>query len=219
MPTFRRKRTTINPLAELRKLLGTEVKPLSTSKLAALVNIPADSLRAVQTARRTFNPEMQRRLRKRGLDWDQKEGKWFFTYDRNAPLSLPLLESFRRLSRGDGFFQDLDLDAVIRRVIALVQRVDEQAYRSLLLDLNDALESFRETYKVDGAQEEFAQTELRFEFVKTPSGAQTLVKKFSGGNPRDVSLLLDHRRKRKSHVVLEETAEGGASSGALQPAA
>src|SRR5262245_37228541 len=139
IPKRRQKKNT--PLTELRQLLGSDSKPLSVNKLAALADIPAATLRSVESNRRSFNVDLQRRMRVRGLEWRPETGKWFFTYDHNAELSLPLLESFRRLGRGDDFFQGLDLEAVKRRVTALLQQVDGSAYRSLLLDLNDALET------------------------------------------------------------------------------
>jgi hypothetical protein len=218
MQKSNRKAAAINPLEELRRLLGTDEKPLHTSKLAALVDTPADTLRSIQIGRRSLTPDILKRMRRRGLDWDPQTKQWRFTYDRSAPLTLPLLESFQRLSRpGDDLFQDLDVDAAIRRVIALVQGVDDSAYRSLLLDLNDAFESLRVAYKVTGAQKEFTATELRFEYVTTRSGDQTLVKKYSGENPPDFSRLLNHSDKRKSHGMPDE--ESGELSGALKPAA
>jgi hypothetical protein len=55
-----RKLAAINPLTELRRLLGTEDKPISTSKLAALADIPADTLRSTETGRRSFNAELRK---------------------------------------------------------------------------------------------------------------------------------------------------------------
>jgi hypothetical protein len=199
-----RKVAAINPLEELRRLLGTDEKPLHTSKLAALVDLAADTLRSIQTGRRSLTPDILKRLRRRGLDWNPQAKQWRFTYDHNAPLTLPLLQSFRHLAKGDAFFQGLDLDAVKARVTALLQQVDESAYHSLLLDLNDSLETLLETYAVDGAWKEFQMTALRFEFVKTRSGGQTLTKRFSGLLPPD-SLL--------------EGVESGTSLSAVQPAA
>jgi hypothetical protein len=199
-----RKQAVINPVTELRRLLGTEDKPIHTSKLATLVDVPADTLRSVETGRRSFNAELQKRLRRRGLEWEPKDGRWFFTYGHSESLSLPLLEEFRRLGRGDDFFRGVDLEAAKRRVAALLQRVDELAYHSLLLDLNDSLETLLETYAVDGARKEFQTTELRFEFIKTPSGGRTLVKNISGLVPPD-------------HLFEED--EHCESSSSVQPAA
>jgi hypothetical protein len=204
MRTSKRRHVKSTPLTDLRRLLGSDIKPLSVNKLAALVDVPAATLRSVEIGRRSFNAELQKRLKRRGLEWQPKTRKWFFTYDHNADLSLPLLELFRRLGRGDDFFQGLDLEAVKRRVTALLQQVDEPAYHSLLLDLNDALETLRETHAVNGALKEFQETELRFAFIKTRSGGQTLVKSFSGLLPPD-------------HLFNEDAQ--GESSSSVHPAA
>src|SRR5262249_45611986 len=141
---------------ELRELLGTGGRPLSVSRLGLLTDIPPASLRSVQLGRRTFNPEMQRRMRRRGLQWLPESQKWVFTYHHDTPLSLPLLESFRRLSSaGTATFQQLDLEALQRRITALMQNVAPTSYRDLLLDLHDAMECFLEAYKVEGAREDF----------------------------------------------------------------
>ena len=215
-----RKLAAINPLTELRRLLGTEDKPISTSKLAALADIPADTLRSTETGRRSFNAELRKRLARRGLEWQPEKSCWVFTYDRKTPLSLPLLESFRRLVRGNSFFQDVDVDCAMRRVIALLQKADEAAYRGLLLDLNDALETLRETYAVDGALEEFRNTELKFVFLRTASGTQTLYKNISGANMTAPEQLMNHSDKRKSKSDAKlEVDELGQNFGTVQPAA
>lgn len=207
-----------NPLIKLRQLLGTADQPFSMNKLAGFVDVPAATLRSVETGRRSFNADLQQRLRRRGLDWDQKAGQWRFTYDHKATLSVSLLESFRRLSRANDLFQDLDAYAVIRRVISLVQQVDESSYRSLLLDLNDALESLRAAYKVNSAQKDFAQTALRYQFIKTASGSETLVKGYSWTNPPESQRLFDFCHLQKSHFKLDED-EHEQSSITVQPAA
>jgi hypothetical protein len=204
MRTPKRRHAQSTPLTKLRKQLGSENKLLSINRLGAIADIPPATLRSVEIGRRSFNPDLQKRMRRRGLEWQPKTRKWFFTYDHKAVLSLPLLELFRRLGRGDEFFQGLDLEAAKRRLTALLQQVDERAYHGLLLDLNDALETLRETYTVSKALKEFQETELHFEFIKTRSGGQTLVKKFSGLLPPD-------------HLFGEE--EHGESSSAVQPAA
>jgi hypothetical protein len=208
-----------NPLTELRQLLGTAGRSLSMSKLAAFADVPAATLRSVETGRRSFNADLQKRLRRRGLDWDQKAGRWFFTYDRNAQLSVSLLESFRRLSRGDNMFHDLDAYAAMRRVVSLVQQVDESDYRSLLLDLNDALESLRAAYKVNGAQKDFAETELRYQYLKTASGSETLVKGYSWPEPPKLHRLFDLCRLQKSSVHLDESDQDKTPASATRPAA
>jgi hypothetical protein len=118
----------------------------------------------------------------------------------------------------DVFFQDIEVYAFVCCVMSFVQGVDDSAYRNLLLDLNDALDNLRVTYKVDDAQKEFAATELHYEYVKTRSGAQTLVKKYSGENP--TPRFLDHHTKRKFKAAASELDdESSELSGTLQPAA
>jgi hypothetical protein len=174
-------------------------------KLAAFADIPAASLHSTEGGRRSFNPEMQQRLRRRGLDWDQKEGKWYFTFDHGATLSLSLLEAFRRLSSGGSpLFQDVDAHMATWRVIALMQQVEPSRYRDLLLDINDALENLRVVYKVDDEQKVFAQTELRYRLVKTKSGGETLSKNYSWPAPPDPRQLLDHSKLRLSSVYIDE---------------
>ncbi len=53
MQKSNRKAAAINPLEELRRLLGTDENPLHTSKLAALVDVPADTLRSIELGRRS----------------------------------------------------------------------------------------------------------------------------------------------------------------------
>ena len=108
----------------------------------------------------------------------------------------------------------------MRRVIALLQKADETAYRGLLLDLNDALETLRETYAVDGALEEFQNTELKFVFLRTASGTQTLYKNISGANMTAPERLMNHSDKRKSKSDTKlEVDELGQNFGTVQPAA
>jgi hypothetical protein len=131
-----------------------------------------------------------------------------FTYDHSAPLTLPLLELFRRLSRGSDLFQDLDARALCLKVIALLHEVPIQAYSGLLLDLHDSLERLREAYHIDGAQQAFRETTLRYHVYETASGAQTLTKEYAGGNPPDTHPLLDFRRLQKSSIRLDEDEQG-----------
>ena len=220
MRTRKPKRKETNPLTELREQLGADTKrPLSMSKLASLIDVPAATLRSVQLGRRTFNAELQRRMRRRGLEWQPKERRWRFTFS-DTPLSLQLLESFRRLSSGGSVLtQDLDAHALVIRVVSLMQNVEPTSYRSLLLDLLDGLESFLETYKVDGAREDFRETTPWYKTDENEAGGQRLIRGYSWKNPPEAHRLLDLSDKRKSHVVLE-TDERGESFGAVtQPAA
>src|SRR5215470_6372377 len=110
MPPPKSRHQKINPLTELRQQLGSNGRPLSVSKLADLVGVPSATLRSVQLGRRTLNPDLQRRMRRRGVQWLSQSGRWVFAYHHDTPISLPLLESFRRLSSaGTATFQQLDL--------------------------------------------------------------------------------------------------------------
>src|SRR5215471_7882596 len=93
MPTSKRARKETNPLTLLRQQLGSNGRPLSVSKLAALVGVPSATLRSVQLGRRTLNPDLQRRLHWRGVQWVPQSGHWVFTFHHGTPLSLALLES------------------------------------------------------------------------------------------------------------------------------
>jgi hypothetical protein len=169
-----------NPLKELRRLLGTETKLLSTERLGALVGVPGASLRSVETGRRPFTLELQKRMRSRGLEWDPVAKRWLFTYDHKTSLSLYRLEEFRRLTRGDDNSQKQDLESLYKRVEALMKHVPDSAYTDLLLDLQSVLEELRERYQVEGAKQTFGQSAVKYEIVKTRSGSETLVKSYSG---------------------------------------
>ena len=180
MPSAKRSQKSANPLKELRRLLGTETKLLSTERLGALCGIPGASLRSVETGRRPFTRELQKRMRSRGLEWDQKTKQWFLTYfDKTAP-SLYRLETFRRLTRGDKDSQKDDLKRLCTRVEALMEHVPDSAYPDLLLDLQNALEELLGRHQVEGAKQTFQQTALKWEFIKNPSGSETLMKRRSG---------------------------------------
>jgi hypothetical protein len=77
-------RVSLPQMAELRHLLGSDSRLLSMSKLAALADIPAATLRSVEIGRRSFNTELQLRMRRRGLEWSPKTKQWFFTLDLAA---------------------------------------------------------------------------------------------------------------------------------------
>jgi hypothetical protein len=197
-----------NPLVKLRALLGSGTKAISVSRLAALVDIPAATLRSVEIGRRTFNPDLQKRMRRRGIEWQPKTKRWVFAYYHDAQLSLPLLESFRQLSSGGPpLFQDLDVHAIVRRIIALMQGVEPSAYRSLLLDLHDSLESFRELYKVDRAQEEFQQTKLWYKPIENEAGGQRLSKGYTWKNSPDLERLFDFSHWQKSIPQVAEQSD------------
>jgi transcriptional regulator with XRE-family HTH domain len=187
-----------NPLKLLAKKLGSETKPISMEKIARLTDVAPATLRSVELGLRKFSPEIQQRMRQRGLEWDEKRSTWFFTYDHEADLTLPLLESFRRLSRGDDRFQDLDAHAMTEKLISLLQKVPVGAYVDLLLDLNATLDRLREAYEVEDAIELFKQRKLKYWVEQTPSGGQNLVKQYSWPNPPKWKELLNHSRLKKS---------------------
>jgi hypothetical protein len=181
MPSAKRSQKSANPLKELRRLLATGTKLLSTERLGALCGIAGASLRSVETGRRPFTTEMQKRMRSRGLEWDAKAGRWFFTYDPNKkPPTLFRIEMFRRLTRGSADFQKQDLNSLCKRVTALMEHVPDSAYTDLLLDLQNTLEELCERYAVEGAKQTFQQSAVKYEIIKTPSGSETLVKSYSG---------------------------------------
>jgi hypothetical protein len=214
-----RPRKKANPLTELRQLLGSDARPLSMSKLALLADIPAATLRSVEIGRRTFNQDLQRRMRRRGLEWQPKDRRWRFTFG-DAELSLALLESFRRLSSGgSALLQDLDAHALATRLVSLMQNVEPTSYRSLLLDLHDSLESFREVYRIEGAQEDFRETTPWYKTEENDAGGQKLIRGYSWKNSPEAHQLLDLTDRRKSHVVLETDEQGDAFATITQPAA
>jgi hypothetical protein len=180
MPSAKRAQRSANPLKELRRLLGTQAKLLSTDRLGSLCGVPGASLRSVETGRRPFTVELQKHLRSRGLEWDQKSGEWFFTFDHNTPLSLYLLESVRRLTRGDARSQKDDRESLCKRLTALLEHVPDSAYTGLRLDLDRSLEELLERYQIDGAKPVFGQTALKIEMRRTSSGSDHLVKSRSG---------------------------------------
>jgi hypothetical protein len=180
MPSAKRAQRSANPLKELRLLLGTETKPLSTERLGQLCGIPGASLRSVETGRRPFTIELQKRMRCRGLEWDRTSKRWFFTYDHGTTLSLYRLESFRRLTRGDAASQKEDRVSLCKRVTALLEHVSNSAYTDLLLDLDHSLEELLERHEIEGAKQVFQQTALKIKMVRTPSGSDHLVKSRSG---------------------------------------
>jgi hypothetical protein len=206
-----------SPLVELRTQLGS----ISISRLAALVDIPAATLRSVESGRRTFNPDLQKRMQRRGLEWQPKARRWVFAFHHETPLSLSLVEAFWRISSGgSALFQDLDVHAIIRRLIALMQGADPAAYRNLLLDVHDSLERLRGAYKVDQAKEEFQQTTLWFKLIENDAGGQRLARGYSWKNSPDPHRLFDFRDKQKSQVALEDEGENeGARERPTQPAA
>lgn len=205
-----------NPLKLLSEKLGSKAKPLSMEKIGRLTNVAPGTLRSIELGRRAFSPEIQERMRQRGLEWDQKSGQWFFTYDHQAELSLYLLETFRRLFRGDDTSQDHDAHVACEKVISLLREVAVVDYTNLLLDLSASLDRLRETYKVEGSNELFKKRLLRYWFRPTASGGQQLVKGFSSSNfPKQ---LLNFSDERKSRDPFDEE-EHGERSAAVQPAA
>jgi transcriptional regulator with XRE-family HTH domain len=170
----------LNPLLELRCKLASSTKPLSSERLGQLIGVSGGTLRNVESGFRSFSPQLQRQLRVRGLEWDEKAGRWFFTYDRDAPLSLWLLETFHRLSRGDKGFQRLDQNAAVERVKALLELVSDAKYKDLLLELNASLQELYEDFEITAAKEVFERTALKFTYRKDPSGTETLIKSRSG---------------------------------------
>ena len=205
-----------NPLKLLSEKLGSKAKPASMEKISRLTNVASSTLRAIELGTRTFSPEIQERMCQRGLEWDQKSGQWFFTYDHQAELSLYLLETFRRLSRGDNISQDHDAHVACEKVISLLREVAEVDYTNLLLDLNASLDRLRATYKVEGSKELFKQRLLKYWVRPTASGGQILVKGFSSSNFPEQ--LLNFSDKRKSTIRWDEE-EHGESSNSVQPAA
>jgi hypothetical protein len=171
------------------------------------------------TGRRTLNPDLQKRMQRRGLEWVPKEERWRFAFG-DAELSMMFLELFRRLSSGgSALTQDLDVRALCIRLIALMQNVEPSSYRNLLLDLHDSLESLRETYKVEGAQEDFRETTLWYKTIENEAGGQKLVRGYSWKNPPESHRLLDFTDKQKSRVVFEADEPGESFATVTQPAA
>jgi hypothetical protein len=196
-----------NPLRNLRELLGTGGKRLSTYKLSELVGIPSPTLRSIEIGRNAFSEGIQQRLRWRGLNWDQTTKRWVFTYNPELPLTIDLITSFNRLSRGSDLFQDLDARALCIKLITLLHTVPVLSYSALVLNLQDVLNRLRVEYKAVGEEKVFAETTPKFCLVETPSGAQTLVKEYTGKNLPEPDQLLNFSNLRKWHVRPEEETQ------------
>lgn len=203
-----------NPLKLLSEKLGSKAKPISMEKIGRLTNVAPSTLRSIELGRRTFSPEIQERMSKRGFHWNPKTKQWLFTYDHQAVLSLHLLEMFWRLSRGDHISQDHDAHVACEKVISLLREVAEADYTNLLLDLNASLDRLRETYKIEGSKELFKQRLLNYWVQPTASGGQILVKGFSSSNFPEQ--LLNFSDKRKFTNRWDEDEQ---SSSVVQPAA
>ena len=204
-----------NPLRLLSEKLGSKAKPISMQKIGRLTNVAPSTLRSIELGMRIFSPKIQGRMAQAGLQWDEKTGRWFFTYDHQAELSLYLLETFQRLSRGDNTSQDHDAHVACEKVISLLREVAAADYTNLLLDLNASLDRLRETYKVEGSKKIFEQRLLRYWVRPTASGGQQLVKGFSTSNfPKQ---LLDFSDKRKSGALFDEDEYGSERSGTVRP--
>jgi hypothetical protein len=209
-------------LRKLQEQLGSVSRPVSLAKISRLGGVPAGTLRAIESGRRTFSLQIQERMRECGFQWDEKNGRWFFTYDHKAELSLHLLETFRRLSRGDNRSQDHDAHVVCEKAISLLQEVSVAEYTNFLLDFNSCLDRLRATYKIEGAKKIFDRRLLKYLVLPTRSGGQTLVKSFASNEFPEQ--LLDFSAKRKSAGGLfDETADqpeiGSPRATVTQPAA
>jgi hypothetical protein len=170
----------VNPLLELRRQLGCPPKLLSAERLGQLTGCSAGTLRNVESGFRSFSSELQKHLRSRGVEWDQASGEWYFTFDRDAQLSVYLLESLRRLTRGDARSQNDDRECLCKRLTALLEHVSDSAYTDLRLDLDRSLEELLERYQIEGAKPVFQQTALKIKMEKNPSGSDHLIKSRSG---------------------------------------
>jgi hypothetical protein len=206
-----------NPLKLLSETLGSKTKPVSIEKIARLMNIPPGTLRSIELGLRKFSPEIQERMLARGLEWDPQAGRWLFTYDHEAELSLHLLETFRRLSRGDDFSQDHDAHVACEKAISLLREVEPADYTNFLLDLNASLNRLRETYKIEGSKQIFERRSLRYWVRPTASGGQQLIKGFASNNFPEQ--LLDFSDERKWRVALDEDEHSESPGAVNQPAA
>jgi hypothetical protein len=209
MPTTKpvRKPRASHPLRNLREELGSGGKRLSTYKLSGLVGIPAATLRSIETGRIAFNEDLQQRLRWRGLNWDQKSKHWSFTYNPELALTVDLITSFNRLSRGDDLYQDLEARSLCIQLVTLLDTVPASSYNALVSNLRDTLNRFRVEYKAVGGEEVFAETTPKFTLIPTRSGAQVLDKEFIWRNPPDPHRILDLSALQKSHIRVEEQAQ------------
>ena len=178
-------------LTDLRRQLGADTKPITTRRLGELIGVPPATLRSVQAGRTKLSVQLQQRMRKRGVEWDQKSRKWIFSYNREVPLSPRLLEMFARLKAGSSLFQDLDCRALFLRIISLMQTVGEQSYASLLLDMHDALDRLTALYDIKVKEEKFADWSPRYSLVETDSGDQTLEKSYSWTKPPEPHRIFD----------------------------
>jgi hypothetical protein len=202
------------PLRVLRELLGARGKRLSTYKLSVLVGIPSATLRSIEAGKNAFTEGIQQRLRRRGIAWNPKTKRWFFAFNPNLDLTVDLIMSFIRLSRPSDLYQDVDADALCRKMIDLLNAIPATQYNTLLLDLHQAIEQLAKSYHVEGIENAFASATPKYSWIVTPSGAQVLDKEYSGTDLGDPKKLLDLRDRRKSTLPREAQAPARARSDA-----
>lgn len=209
-----------NPLRALREQLGSRGKRLSTYKLSELINVPSPTLRAIEAGRNALTEGFRQKLRWRGIQWNDKARSWTFTYNPDLPLSVDLLTSVGRLSRGSDDFQDLDAEALCIQLVSLLQAVPASAYSTCVYRFRDFLEQLRVEYHAEGLKEVFAKNTPRYFYLETPSGAQTLVKEYPGKKQESHQRLdLTHMRKSKSTIRWDEDEHSESPGAVNQPAA
>src|SRR5262245_7826599 len=91
---LRQKRSTPNPLVQLRKTLGNGAKKLSTRQLAVYSGIPLGTIHSIEAGLRPISEEVFKKLRRHGMEWLPKAKRWVFTYGHDLPLNHHLLESY-----------------------------------------------------------------------------------------------------------------------------
>jgi hypothetical protein len=183
MPKKPKAETLTHPLRILRSLIGSTGKPMSQDRFSAISGIPVDTLRSAENRRRPLTLQMLDLIRiKVGAQWSSSRNKWLVAFSRaqdKEEFSLAHLIAYRHAIKEGSWngplVKNMDLYALCRRLIGLLQSIDKDKFQETFMKLYVYLEEcWTETGEPVELNEFYRDTALYLRIGKDPKTNEIL---------------------------------------------
>jgi hypothetical protein len=133
-----------NPLRILRGLLSDrgEKAPLTVAQLSEIIDVPANTIRAVQNDQRTLTKRVGDRIvLSTGAAWRQDKAQWIYALSKDdAPFSYALYLEFRKIMAVRPATHRSDVEAMIQDVYGLFETIPDERWHALWFRFSDFIQ-------------------------------------------------------------------------------
>lgn len=143
-----------NPLRLLRESLSADGSsaPISQTALSRITAIGLDSIRSIESRRRSLTPAIQQQiLRACGARWDEAAGQWLFRHGPKGPKPFEYAdyEAYRSFYEAPIKAPELDIGVITLMLQKLVGAVKNPARFHQLIDrIHESFEEWQKEFKL-----------------------------------------------------------------------